>query len=159
VAAYLDAALPPLAYVSSVRGMVLREGDVLVFADADGTPRVLPGGRCVPGETLQATLRRELLEETGWTLGASAPLGFLHFRHLGPRRPGYRYPYPDFLQAVYAVEAATWRAGALVADPYVTRTRLLPVAEVGQLPLLPLDGLFLDTTLRERGRRTSGRPR
>jgi 8-oxo-dGTP pyrophosphatase MutT (NUDIX family) len=159
VAGYLDTAPPPLGYVSSVRGVVLRGAEVVVFADEDGTPRVLPGGRCEPGETLQETLRRELLEETGWTLGTSAPLGFLHFRHLAPRRPGYAYPYPDFLQVVYAAEAVAWRAEALVADPYVTRTRLLPAAEARQMPLPPLDRLFLTAALRGRGRQTRGRPR
>ena len=48
---------------------------------------------------------------------------------------------------VYVTEAAIWHAEAMVADPYVTQPRLLPVAEVRQLPLPPLDRLFLDAAL------------
>lgn len=35
------------------------------------------------------TVRREVLEETGWTMQALHPLGFLHFHHRAPRPEGY----------------------------------------------------------------------
>lgn len=46
----------------------------------------LPGGRCDPGESVQATARRELLEELGLELGDGAVLGLLDDY---PTRSGY----------------------------------------------------------------------
>lgn len=44
-----------------------------------------PGGRSEPGEDAEATARRELLEETGLTVGHLAPLGT--FRPLPEKSP------------------------------------------------------------------------
>jgi len=90
ITAYLGHELPPLAYVTSVRSVVFHDATALVLRDRDGL-HILPGGRREPGETIEETLRREVLEETGWTLRAPTLLGFLHFHHLSPRPPGHPY--------------------------------------------------------------------
>lgn len=81
---YLAKGAPPLRYVTSVRAIVLHGGSVLVQQDRDSR-HVLPGGRREGNESLQATLRREIGEETGWSLGWVEPLGFTHFLHLDPK--------------------------------------------------------------------------
>lgn len=101
--AYLSQDAPPQRYVTSVRAIVLRGESVLVQQDRDSR-HILPGGRREGNESLEATLRREVSEETGWSVGEAAPLGFTHFRHLDPKQPGYRYPHPDFFQLVYVAE-------------------------------------------------------
>lgn len=57
--------LPPDELVTPVRAVVLVGAQVLVVHDPHAL-HILPGGRREPGETLLATLRREVLEETGW---------------------------------------------------------------------------------------------
>src|SRR5207249_3646517 len=102
---YLGEEIPPLDYVTSVRGLVFQGEQILVVRDPHGS-HILPGGRREEGETLEATLRREILEETGCTLGAIAMLGFLHFHHLSPRPADYRYPHPDFVQLIFRADAS-----------------------------------------------------
>jgi|SRR5579862_3527923 len=101
---YLANDLPPLELVTSVRGVVINDGAVLVVRYPDGLS-ILPGGRREEGEEIEETLRRELVEETGWEVGDIRLLGFHHFHHLTEKPPGYRYPYPDFLQLVYETKA------------------------------------------------------
>src|SRR5262245_44282228 len=100
VSGYLSAQAPPLAYVTSVRAVVTQGQRALVMTSPD-REHILPGGRRESGESLAETLRREALEETGWSLGSLRLLGFTHFHHLTPKPAAYPYPYPDFLQAVY----------------------------------------------------------
>jgi ADP-ribose pyrophosphatase YjhB (NUDIX family) len=49
-----------------------------------GSVHILPGGRRRGGESLEQTLRRELLEETGWTINQPQLLGVRHFHQFGP---------------------------------------------------------------------------
>lgn len=95
----------PPDLVTSVRAVVLRERAVLLLRNRDGVAHVVPGGRCAPGESLLATLHREVREETGWTIARCVPIGSLQHRHLGPRPAGYAYPYPEFWQALYCATA------------------------------------------------------
>ena len=69
------------------RGLVFHGDAVLIWREADGI-HLLPGGRRENGETLEATLRRELLEETGWQVCRASMLGFMHYHHLGPEPAG-----------------------------------------------------------------------
>ena len=133
---YVTAETPPLAYVTSVRALVCRGDEVLVVRDPSGY-HVIPGGRREAGETLEETLRREVLEETGWALGPITPFGLLHFHHLGPQLPGYHSPYPDFLHAVYLAEAGGFVPGALVTGEQAYEL------EAGFRPLAEIDGLGL----------------
>lgn len=101
---YLTRLEPPAEYVSSVRAVVTRNNDVLVVTNAN-ISHILPGGRLEPGESHESALRRELIEETGWEVERIEPIGFLHYRHLTPKPPDYRYPYPDFVQRVFTATA------------------------------------------------------
>lgn len=134
VGEHLGAALPPDQLITSVRAVVLYAGQVLVVQEP-GREHILPGGRREPGETLEATLRREVLEETGWELGAPLLLGFRHIRHLTPRPPQYRYPYPSFLHVVYAAPGLRCRPEARSRDDYVLGARLVSLEQAPALPL------------------------
>jgi 8-oxo-dGTP pyrophosphatase MutT (NUDIX family) len=108
---YLGDSPPPSSLVTSVRAVLFHERTVMVVQDSAQAYHVMPGGRREPGETIEATLRREILEETGWTVASHHPLGFAHFRHLTPQPADYPYPYPDFVQLLFVAEA-----GEQVAD-------------------------------------------
>jgi ADP-ribose pyrophosphatase YjhB (NUDIX family) len=151
VRGYLTDAAPPLACVSSVRAVVLRGEEVLVFRDRGGRPHLLPGGRREGDEPVEATVRREVREETGWEISRLRPLGFIHFRHLTPKPAGYRYPYPDFVQLVYAAEAERDTPGAPIEDDWVVGSCLVAVEEARTLGIAPGEMLFLDGALRQRG--------
>lgn len=63
--------LRPGAYV-----ILPRRGQVLLTVQNDGTPDVqLPGGGLDAGETPISALHREVLEETGWRIGAVRRFG------------------------------------------------------------------------------------
>src|SRR6185503_2650335 len=95
VATYLAGELPPPEWVTSVRAVVRQGASVLTVRDPDRV-HILPGGRREDNELLEQTLRREILEETGWEVGPPALLGVKHFRHLTAKPANYPYPYPDF---------------------------------------------------------------
>lgn len=107
----------------------------MVITDYKGEPYIIPGGRREPRESLKMALRRELLEETGWLIGDTAVLGFIHFHHLTPKPDGYPYPYPDFVQVVYTAIAHSYDAAAITPDPYVASSRFCPIEEVLTLNL------------------------
>ncbi len=143
VAGYLASELPPLRFVTSVRAIVLRADHVLLMRNPDSV-HILPGGRREPGESILATLRRELLEETGWTIAQPSLLEFLHFHHLSPKEPGYAYPHPDFLHVIYVTEAATGKQWVPTSDEYEQEARFVPSASLATsqpgpegLPFLP----------------------
>lgn len=58
-------------------GVLLRGQSVLLThqADDESEPFQLPGGGIDPGESPLVALRREILEETGWTIGAPRKAG------------------------------------------------------------------------------------
>ena len=139
---YLGIEQPPIKYVTSVRGVVFRNNEVLIVRGPNGY-HVIPGGRREKGEKLEETLCREILEESGWTIGELSLLGFMHFHHLSPKPANYDYSYPDFLWLLYIAEAGKhiprariqgeWELGV---DFYpIDDARLLPL-ENGQLELL-----------------------
>jgi 8-oxo-dGTP pyrophosphatase MutT (NUDIX family) len=151
VASYLCAALPPLTYTTSVRAIILR-GDEILAAQQGPVWHIMPGGRREGDEALAATLGREILEESGWTIVDATLLDCLHLHHLTPQAPGYRSPYPDFLQPIYLARAHDFRPEALLPneyepDPYTFR----PIAEALILPLPEVERRFLDAILRQRG--------
>ncbi len=146
---YLTPEAPPLDWVTSVRSVVLRDGLVLLAHNLDGY-HVLPGGRREAGESLEDTLRREVLEETGWSVRVGRRLGFIVLHHLAPRRPEYLWPYPDFVQVVYRSEAVEHRPGATDPDGYELGAELVAPERAlsrGFSDLSDVNRLFLEAAL------------
>jgi 8-oxo-dGTP pyrophosphatase MutT (NUDIX family) len=155
IAGYLSEELPPLEYVTSVRGVVFREDRVLVMRNRDEV-HVLPGGRREGGETLIETLEREVLEEAGWTLEVREMLGFLHLHHLGPKPvgspQGFPYLYPDFTQVVFLADALDYRPEARFPDDYEVEAALRTVAGAREPGAVLAGRLFLEEAIRLRSR-------
>lgn len=148
--AYLSQEAPPLRYVTSVRAIVLRDGLVLVQQDRDSR-HVLPGGRREENESLETTLRREVSEETGWSLGEVEPVGFIHFLHLDPKQPAYPYPHPDFFQSVYVADAIRYAPETRLDDGYEVGSEFLSAAAVRHLSLTRIERTYLDAALEVHG--------
>jgi 8-oxo-dGTP pyrophosphatase MutT (NUDIX family) len=152
VAGYVGDEVPPLAYITSVRGLVFRADSVLVLRNADGIFHLLPGGRREAGESLPETLRREVLEETGWLVDIGPMVGFIHFHHLSPKQPGYGFPHPDFISVIHGSEAVAYRPEAMLSDDYELEAAFRTIDEARALPLEVESRLYLEAALRARGR-------
>lgn len=157
VAAYLTESDPPPDLVVSVRAIALRMGEAFVFeseSDHQGGPvatatHVLPGGRRELGESPNAALIREILEETGCAVaGTPRRLGVLHLHHLTPRPAGSRYPYPDSLQWVFVADV-TGDAGPS-DDPFVDNGRFVLIAQARRLISSAAERVFLEAALANR---------
>lgn len=117
------AAIPaPDVMISSVRAVVFKGPRVVVVSEADGVRHVMPGGRREPGESLEATVRRELLEECGWHVGELRSFAFLHFQHPGPTLPP---DWCDFVNLIYLTEAARYDPRARDRTQGEVRSRLM----------------------------------
>ncbi len=147
VKSYIGADFPPLEYVTSVRTIVFQGTSLLTIGDGSSV-YIMPGGRLEKGETLDQTLRRELLEETGWSIQNVALIGFKHFHHLNPKPPEYKYPYPDFFQMVYVADADAFIPGRL--DSEYEHHGFRPIVEVQKLPLKPSEILYLQYALKRK---------
>jgi 8-oxo-dGTP pyrophosphatase MutT (NUDIX family) len=150
ISAHLADELPPLAFVQSARALLFRDDELMVLANRDTEAYIVPGGRREGAEDVDLTLRREVGEETGWTLRDARLVGFYWMHHTTPRPEGYRYLYPDFLQVVFAAEAGEHRPELLVDDGYDFGAGFRPLAEVARLALSPCERLFLAEALRRR---------
>ncbi len=149
IVAYLGQGAVPLAYVTSVRSLVFRADTLLVMRNHDST-HIVPGGRREKGEHLEDTVRREVLEEAGWTIHSPAVLGFMHFHHLAPKPEGYVFPYPDFLQVVYMAQAEAYSPDTKLPDDYEIEATYLPLAAVHSLPLTVSEQVYLAAALERR---------
>ena len=150
VAIYLNGSPPPLDIVSSVRAIVFRQQSVLVVTQENGEMYVLPGGRVEDGESPEKTLRREMLEETGWSLSNSKPFGCMYFHHLAPKPEGYRYPYPDFLWPIYIAEAGVFTPETVIPDDFVFKSEFMPVNVALKLKIEPSSLVLLEEAVKVR---------
>jgi 8-oxo-dGTP pyrophosphatase MutT (NUDIX family) len=101
----------PEAIASSVRAVVLRGRAVVVVRHWDGYRHVIPGGRREQDETIEQTVRREVLEESGWHVGTLKPLGFEHLQHLGEPPPDFPVPF-SFINPIFVAEGVSFDRSA-----------------------------------------------
>lgn len=142
---FLSTETPPLEYVTSVRCICLKDDAVLVMRNRTHQ-HLLPGGRREAGESLEDTLRREILEESGCTLAAPTLLGFIHYHHLTPKPDGYLYPYPDFIQLVYAARVVS-QVVAPIVDDWELASSFVPITAARRLPLHAAELMYLRAAL------------
>jgi ADP-ribose pyrophosphatase YjhB (NUDIX family) len=116
----LATALPPASASSSVLAIVLRQDRQVLFLHPSNPTgsiaHVLIGGRPKADESPEDTAVREVAEETGWRIKPARMIGFRHFFHLEPRSPQSDRPYPDFIQPIYAANAESFDAKAIVTE-------------------------------------------
>ena len=129
---------PPEEYITSVRCLLFQDDSVLVVSNREGR-HILPGGRREAGETFVQTLRREVAEETGWSIESISRLGFIHLQHLKPKPPGYRFPHPHFFQVVYVAHASTRVPGSVRDDDYEEAAAFVPIGKLGGLGIPDAD--------------------
>lgn len=139
---FLSNEQPPQQLVTSVRCLVMKGDSVLVVHNREGC-HILPGGRCEEGESLEQTLRREVAEETGWTIESVSRLGFIHLEHLGPKPMGYRFPHPHFFQIVYAARASDNLPDSMRDGDYEESAAFVPMGELDILGISDAELGFL----------------
>ena len=120
---------------------------VLVVEDPE-SKHILPGGRLEHCESPEDAMRREVLEETGWSITSFRQIGILHFRHLQPKRADWPHTHPDFLQIVYAATPGDYKPELREVDGYELGSEFMPVSEVHRLSLDPGELVFLDAAVK-----------
>ena len=143
-----DLALPE-ALVSSVRTVVFRRRAVVVVRTRGGHRHIIPGGRREAGETIDEAARREVLEESGWTVSALRPLGFEHVEHLGERPAGFAFP-SGFINPLFVTEGLAFSRASRDLSQSEVGASLVPTARVlRELP--PWQADLLRAAIRWRG--------
>jgi 8-oxo-dGTP pyrophosphatase MutT (NUDIX family) len=145
IAAYCGVPSGPDHLVTSARALLLADREIVVLTNPGGD-HILPGGRRKPGESLMQALEREVYEETGIRIASPRFIGIMHYHHLTPKPPLYEYPYPDFLNAIYAVQIEPGQE-LTVSDSYELSGRYLPSDEVAALALPRCQMAFLEHVL------------
>ena len=145
IACYLTDANPPLRYVSSARAVVIDGDQVLLVQDPDES-HIIPGGRLEPNETPEEAMRRELIEETGWSLVICEQIGVLHFSNVSSATEDQK-PLPDFLQVVYAGVPGGYHPELREADGYEIGSEFVSIDRVRRTPLGSGQLKFLETAI------------
>lgn len=144
---YLSSQPPPLTLVTSVRSVLFHDDSVLVVRDANNHFHIMPGGRREKNETIEETLRREVLEETGWTLDKLHLLGFMHLHHRASPPADYPYPYPDFCWLIYVSQTDKFIPKVQIPSEYELEFTFLPIDEARLLLIERSQLVLLDTAI------------
>lgn len=148
---YASDELPPDHLVTSVRAVVLASGSVLVIREPTGDEHIVPGGRRKAGESLEDTVRREVLEETCWTVADLSVLAVGHFHITSVVPADYSYPSPDFLQLIYLTKALQLHDERAIQDDWVAGCEMVPVDSISKRPISKAQQLLLAHALSRAG--------
>lgn len=120
--------------IPSMGAVIVEDGRILLIERGGGSYAgswAVPGGRQRLGETMDETVRREVLEETGLVVEVGDPVWVGDI--IGD---GSHYTVVDF--AAFVV------GGALVAGDDAADARWVPLSEARDLPLTPTMVVMLD---------------
>jgi ADP-ribose pyrophosphatase YjhB (NUDIX family) len=134
VSGYLTTDMAPSSAITSVRGVVIRDNEVLAVRDHYQW-HITPGGRRENEESFEETRNREMLEETGWRVHNAELFSVIHFKHQTPMPDDYKYPYPDFFHLVYLANALSHHPDLQEKDGYERESKFLPLHHIEHLGL------------------------
>jgi 8-oxo-dGTP pyrophosphatase MutT (NUDIX family) len=127
----LDEELPP-SELTTTAFVLAFDGQRLLMTRLTDRGWDIPGGHIEAGESPEAAVRREVLEETACVLGEARLLGYQQLSVLSEAPPNYRYPYPDSYQLFYVAQVSVARE-FLPTDEAAER-EFFDAAAAAQLP-------------------------
>lgn len=117
----------PPALLSSARAVVFKGPRVVVVRESHGERHIEPGGGIEPGESVEQTVRREVAEECGWSVGALTPLGFHYLEPLTREPPLSTRRWGPMVHAIFVAEGLSYRRGAKDMTQIEVGSRLTPI--------------------------------
>ena len=125
---FVDDFIYPVELLSSARAVVFKGSRVVVVRENNGENHVEPGGGIEAGESVEQTVRREVAEECGWTVGALIPLGFHYFEPLTPEPPYMaRRRWGPMVHVIFVTEGLSYSRGARDMTQIEVGSRLTPI--------------------------------
>jgi 8-oxo-dGTP pyrophosphatase MutT (NUDIX family) len=124
---YVDDFDYPAELLSSARAVVFKGSRVVVVREVHGENHVEPGGGIEPGETIEQTVRREIAEECGWTVGALKPLGFHYVEPLTPKPPMTSRRWGPMVHLIFVTEGLSFSRAARDMTQIEIGSRLTPI--------------------------------
>jgi 8-oxo-dGTP pyrophosphatase MutT (NUDIX family) len=123
---------------NSSKAIIVRDGKILLTVNSDdqGDFYLLPGGGQKHGETLHQTLKREVLEETGWTVTVKELL--LVRDYIGANHEFAQWD-ADAHQTEFMFEARPVRhlGNPLLQDAWQTGMEWVPINKLDEIKLYP----------------------
>jgi hypothetical protein len=117
----------PPELLSSARAVVFKGSRVVVVSEIHGEKHIEPGGGIEPGETVEQAVRREIAEESGWSVGALKPLGFHFLEPLTPKPPIATRRWGPMVHALFVTEGVSYGRAARDMTQIETGSRLTPI--------------------------------
>ena len=117
----------PAVLTTSARAVVFKGSRVVVVSEIHGERHIEPGGGLEPGETPEQAARREIAEESGWSVGALKPLGFHFFEPLTPQPPNSTRRWGGMAHALFVTEAVSYSRAARDMTQIETGSRLTSI--------------------------------
>jgi ADP-ribose pyrophosphatase YjhB (NUDIX family) len=112
----------------SARAVVFKASRVVVVDEIHGERHIEPGGGLEPGETVEQTVRREVAEECGWTVGELTLLGFHFLEPLTQPRPHLSRRWGPMVHAIFVTEGLSYSRAAKDMTQIEIGSRLTPIS-------------------------------
>jgi ADP-ribose pyrophosphatase YjhB (NUDIX family) len=117
----------PPALLISARAVVFKDSRVVVVDEIHGEQHVEPGGGLEAGETMEDAARREIAEESGWSVAALKPLGFHFLEPLTPKPDDSIRRWGGMVHAIFVTEAVSYCRAARDTTQIETGSRLTSI--------------------------------